>query len=539
MESLRAAAKQVDQEMSFESSQRLLDASEEIAAELGFPSPTKALQERRRRQLETRPAPVGDPEVTPKPPLERESPVERRERKDVGTETEREVVGAPETRVHPDAVLTPRAERKDSPLIAPERGDSKDTSPIRPIPLKYSEPPLSKEVEAERRGVRRAEELRYAREVSRELRPSGDLRKQQYLRMLKSSTLSRGSTSSESSRKLRDEETIPRTKLSKLAKLINRLDQTQRSVDSDSSLKQLFKSSTQEQLCRSMMVISNPNASIEKPSKAASKSTESLRSSVERLSRPKTAELRTRETYALLDDKANCTFRPKTARKGSRLSAEEDSKAYGFLDRQEAMERSRRQQMEFNRGKAEYDAKIDKRVCPQCGAKQSYDEFKEKRKKCPNCRVDYAYRVDWNRIQSRFFSRILEYAAKQEDKKKRLILSILEGYKMKKKVYDSQRGQINVTEIDPFNTTRWTNELETEFFARLEEFVKSKQGSLKQIEKDMYGSCTFKPSTTRRKTDFESDEGYDPFLAFMERYEEDWDRRLTRIREENDKKAAS
>jgi uncharacterized protein YbbK (DUF523 family) len=48
--------------------------------------------------------------------------------------------------------------------------------------------------------------------------------------------------------------------------------------------------------------------------------------------------------------------------------------------RQEAQERSRRQEQEQAIGKAEYDKMIDKKMCPSCGAKQSYDEVKEKRK---------------------------------------------------------------------------------------------------------------------------------------------------------------
>ena len=48
--------------------------------------------------------------------------------------------------------------------------------------------------------------------------------------------------------------------------------------------------------------------------------------------------------------------------------------------RQEAQERSRRQEQEQAIGKADYDKMIDKKQCPSCGAKQSYDEVKEKRK---------------------------------------------------------------------------------------------------------------------------------------------------------------
>ena len=50
------------------------------------------------------------------------------------------------------------------------------------------------------------------------------------------------------------------------------------------------------------------------------------------------------------------------------------------LHRQEAQERSRRQEQDLAIGKADYDKLIDKKQCPSCGAKQSYDEVKEKRK---------------------------------------------------------------------------------------------------------------------------------------------------------------
>ena len=49
-------------------------------------------------------------------------------------------------------------------------------------------------------------------------------------------------------------------------------------------------------------------------------------------------------------------------------------------DRQEAQERSRRMEQELAIGKSNYDKIIDKKQCPSCGAKQSYDEVKEKRK---------------------------------------------------------------------------------------------------------------------------------------------------------------
>jgi hypothetical protein len=52
-------------------------------------------------------------------------------------------------------------------------------------------------------------------------------------------------------------------------------------------------------------------------------------------------------------------------------------------------ERARREDLLFQIGKKEYDAIVDKKRCPKCGAKKSYDEVKEKKKLCPNCKVLY------------------------------------------------------------------------------------------------------------------------------------------------------
>ena len=106
--------------------------------------------------------------------------------------------------------------------------------------------------------------------------------------------------------------------------------------------------------------------------------------------------------YATFDDAKECTFQPcitgdKKKKKKNNDEDEdekrgEDSK-FAFINRMEAEERSRRDELEFAMGKAKYDALVDKKTCPRCGAKQSYDEFKEKRKSCVHCNVEYCAQV--------------------------------------------------------------------------------------------------------------------------------------------------
>jgi predicted transcriptional regulator len=152
--------------------------------------------------------------------------------------------------------------------------------------------------------------------------------------------------------------------------------------------------------------------------------------------------------------------------------------------------------------------------------------MKEKRKKCPNCKVEYVYRVDWNKVSKGFYRRIKAFAQTQERHKQEVLMSIMADWKITKKVYDAVTNKMVTVEIDPFQS-KWTKELESEFFERLNEFTESKKENIKKIESDVYSeTCTFKPAVNRLKAEVEDDEGYDAFRAFMERYEADWERRL-------------
>lgn len=130
---------------------------------------------------------------------------------------------------------------------------------------------------------------------------------------------------------------------------------------------------------------------------------EFMRQSADRLCvsmqhQPSRAALKVDPTLAFstFDDAKECTFQPKIAGKARKKEKKDDDDGrtedtkYSFINRQEAEERNRRDQLEFKMGQADYDALVDKKACPGCKAKQSYDEFKEKRKACGNCRLEYA-----------------------------------------------------------------------------------------------------------------------------------------------------
>ena len=138
-----------------------------------------------------------------------------------------------------------------------------------------------------------------------------------------------------------------------------------------------------------------------------------MRTSAERLSsctvrQPSKSDLKVDPTlgYSTLADAKECYFHPringkeKKKSRGNRRGRNDDDDEenrpedkFAFINRQEAEERNRRDELEFQIGKAKYDALVDKKACPQCGSKQSYDEFKEKRKSCSVCNVEYCAQV--------------------------------------------------------------------------------------------------------------------------------------------------
>ncbi|CAM9111508.1 unnamed protein product [Ectocarpus sp. 4 AP-2014] len=130
--------------------------------------------------------------------------------------------------------------------------------------------------------------------------------------------------------------------------------------------------------------------------------------------------------HACLADAKECTHRPYTrsaaagarhrrggAGDGATGGGEEAKHGSGpgasidaFLYRMDAQERAKNAAMEHRRGELAYKAALDKRVCPGCGAEQSYDEVEEKRKICPNCEAEYRKPKTWASVRKGFLNRV-------------------------------------------------------------------------------------------------------------------------------------
>ena len=78
--------------------------------------------------------------------------------------------------------------------------------------------------------------------------------------------------------------------------------------------------------------------------------------------------------FALYDDAKECTFKPKISRRGSSEAkepddhdddaAEERGGTRAFMERQEAMEKSKQRELEVARKKKDYEASLDRKSCP-------------------------------------------------------------------------------------------------------------------------------------------------------------------------------
>ena len=99
-----------------------------------------------------------------------------------------------------------------------------------------------------------------------------------------------------------------------------------------------------------------------------------------------------KEKHGSISDKKNCTFKPKITKwkGGETKEADEDDEKpdrtemiLQFVKRQDASTRSDRTSKDYAQKKRDYNLRLDRLQCRSCGSFQSYDEFLEKRMKCP------------------------------------------------------------------------------------------------------------------------------------------------------------
>lgn len=283
---------------------------------------------------------------------------------------------------------------------------------------------------------------------------------------------------------------------------------------------------------------------------------ESMRLSADRMStilkrQPSRHELKADATlaYATYDDAKECTFQPRIAgkeRKQKKRGDDDEEKGeadrFAFINRQEAEERNRRDELQFRMGKADYDARVDKKTCPRCGAKQSYDEFKEKRKNCVHCNVEYCaavilYRcvpkghylyvtnllcsvqVSWEKVSRHFFQSNLEFSQRVAEKKAQLRRELEAEYKcVQRREIDPQTGRITTFLAE--RKQRLSPEEELEFFDRMEEALRRREEKVSALDDRIKREkFPFRPSISSRS--HKSHKEGDSEEEFEEEEEED------------------
>lgn len=329
------------------------------------------------------------------------------------------------------------------------------------------------------------------------------------------------------------------------------------------NIRRSFRSETEEMLFRTMQEIQfaktrgkdhKDSSTLNSRSMASSAQFSWQRMSMDRLSKSSKTEPDAKEmrkdrslAYLLYDEAKECTFRPSLHAKRNGESKrnrdddekKEDSK-YSFISRQEAEERARREELAFNIAKAEYDARLDKKVCPVCGISQSYVDVKEKRKHCQTCRAEYRHPLTWSQVCNKFFRNSKQFSQRVLSKLEKIKKELDKEYKyIERKRFNEKTGLIEL-----FKEERKLNLSaveEAEFFRRLDEKIKLREKNLKEIEADAYQHYTFKPVVSKRSKfgddgddddlggDDDDEDLEDPVRAFLRRYDEDMELRRDKM----------
>ena len=279
------------------------------------------------------------------------------------------------------------------------------------------------------------------------------------------------------------------------------------------------------------------------------KSTADLRDISNRLTQPVKIEYTADEkkkdptlAFMLLDEAKECgmhkPFKAKRWAESTRAAtSDSDAKeSSGFTDRMEGQERVRRQAMEDRINQLDYEARLDRKECPNCHAKQSYNEVKMKILKCSICSEEFQPRLTWAQVRNGFFERSKEYEQNFKSNYEKLLQQITEEHAPKIHKYNPKTGKVESV-IAPEKATRWDTNAAEQFFSRMEQKLQLRDERLLSVEKATVGAvCTFQPHIVRhKKGDDDEDEGgengegkegaADRAQAFMMRLETDMEER--------------
>lgn len=230
------------------------------------------------------------------------------------------------------------------------------------------------------------------------------------------------------------------------------------------------------------------------------------------LSKPKQLP---RARFTSEEDAKNCRFKPKISRKSRNMVKHADNPD-AFIYRMEAANYAHRNDLERRRAEEEYNARVDKKECPNCHVPQTYAEVEKNSKKCERCDLYYRPKKTWAEVQDSFLNRLETTQVDKAVKVKKLQDKLDRQLKIKKKrVYDPETGTAKPVKVVPKS---W-KEVRNQFLKRMEDDAAGRQEKKEKLisAAAVDPECTFQPTITAK---FSGE-----VAPFEERTQEDIERR--------------
>lgn len=205
--------------------------------------------------------------------------------------------------------------------------------------------------------------------------------------------------------------------------------------------------------------------------------------------------------HSNIDDMKHCRFQPKINKASRDMLANKGADKAMFIIRMESQEQARRNAITSAVGEADYTARLDRKMCPNCGNYQSYSEWKAKIKRCQGekCRnALFRPKLAWGDVAGGFLTRLEETQQKKQAALEDVAKKTTPAFRPTKKVVvDPTTGRPKEVTVKP----RSWSQVRGEFLKRNEEDQKKRLEKAKAAEdvSKLPEEFSFKPQLNTHK----------------------------------------
>jgi len=224
----------------------------------------------------------------------------------------------------------------------------------------------------------------------------------------------------------------------------------------------------------------------------------SLEESRERLSRR--TPRKTGNNKKQCNDEMECIFQPKINRKSKEMVRNSGA----FMKRFQASHETKTMTLELRRAQQEYEAKLNKKMCPSCKAEQSFEESRTHRNKCRDCKIPFRHKLLWQDVQESFLQRAESKIREKEEKLADLVFRSTPRFRPSTAI-----------------PVEW-KQVESSFMDRMEYDMKRREMKKILTKREAMEECTFKPNLVSQQFSHETSF---PDGSFEDRMEQDFIRR--------------